>query len=84
MFLTPSHGIRPKWSWDALQPFLHTSNLAGPFPDEEAKLIAGKFAMVTIEKWQGSAQPPYMVWSSTEIGNLARAIAPFAGKKWCK
>eukprot|EP00035_Acanthoeca_spectabilis_P031905 m.16199 g.16199 ORF g.16199 m.16199 type:complete len:450 (+) comp5025_c0_seq1:106-1455(+) len=43
----------PRFSWDTLPVFFHSSNSSGPYTDEAIQMIASKFAMVTIEKFQG-------------------------------
>ena len=47
----PSPAVR--FSWDTVPVFLHSDNVTGPFTDEAIEFIAKRFAMVTIEKYQG-------------------------------
>eukprot|EP00040_Diaphanoeca_grandis_P023282 m.126363 g.126363 ORF g.126363 m.126363 type:complete len:490 (-) comp29198_c2_seq1:160-1629(-) len=43
----------PKFSWDTIPVFFHSSNASGPYTDEAIEFIAKSFPMVTIEKFQG-------------------------------
>ena len=42
----------PPFSWETLPVFLHVGNNSGPFNDAAIEVMA-KFAMVTLDKWQG-------------------------------
>lgn len=44
--------VKPAWTWDTLNSFIHTSNTSGLFNDEELDVLQ-QAGMVTIEKWQG-------------------------------
>jgi len=43
----------PKFSWDTLPVFYHSSNKTGPYTDDAIAFLAKNFPMVTIEKFQG-------------------------------
>ena len=47
---TPT-GKGPRFSWDTLPVFFHSSNASGPYTADAAKVMA-RFPMVTIEKFQ--------------------------------
>ena len=42
----------PRFSWDTLPVFFHSSNSSGQYNDDALKTIA-RYSMVTIEKWMG-------------------------------
>lgn len=42
----------PRFSWDTIPVFFHSSNSTGPFTDAAIKFMA-KYPMVTVEKFQG-------------------------------
>ena len=43
---------QPSFSWETLPVFIHVGNNSGPFNDAAIDVLA-KFAMVTLDKWQG-------------------------------
>ena len=48
----PTWGALPKFSWDTLPVFFHSSNSSGQYNEKALQTIA-KFQMATIEKWMG-------------------------------
>ena len=47
-----SRGMLPKFSWDTVPVFFHSSNQTGDYTSDALNVIA-KYQMVTVEKWQG-------------------------------
>ena len=47
--------LRPRFSWDTLQSFVHTSNVTGPFNDAAVAALA-RYPMATFEKYHNSSK----------------------------
>ena len=54
--VSTSGAVLPQFSWDTLPVFFHSCNTSGPYSADAISVIA-KYAMVTIEKWQGFDVP---------------------------
>ena len=63
----------PAFSWDTVPKFIHTSNSTGPV-NQDALALMAKFAMVTVEKFQGACGNEKT--SSPACDQEAQIIAP--------
>ncbi len=56
---SPTPGHMPRFSWDTVPMFYHAGKWAGPYSDEEVKMLAGKYPLVVIEKMHGQNDPRF-------------------------
>ena len=63
--LPAAGAVRPAWSWETLQPFLHTSDLDGLMDAQTTQQIADHFPMVRRRQgacaWGARGGTPYAV-----------------------